>query len=83
MITDPANRLPMSVSRCQRRVREPEAQGVVRGYHADVNLAAVGLGFTAAVFVAMQQEDQHRWSASTTPSSSTRTAPARPSNWVT
>ena len=57
-VTELAGRLPLSVSRCQRRVRELEARGVVRGYHADVNPAAVGLGFTAIVFVTMHQEDQ-------------------------
>jgi DNA-binding Lrp family transcriptional regulator len=31
---------------------------VLRGYHADVDPAAVGLGFTAIVFVTMHQEDQ-------------------------
>jgi DNA-binding Lrp family transcriptional regulator len=55
-VTELASRLPMSVSRCQR-VREPEAQGVVRGY-ADVDPAPVGLGFTAIVFVTMRREDQ-------------------------
>ncbi len=57
-MTELASRLPLSVSRCQRRVRELEAEGVIRGYHADVDPAAVGLGFTAIVFVTMHQEDQ-------------------------
>ncbi len=57
-MTELASRLPLSVSRCQRRVRELEAEGVIRGHHADVDPAAVGLGFTAIVFVTMNQEDQ-------------------------
>jgi DNA-binding Lrp family transcriptional regulator len=57
-VTELAGRLPLSVSRCQRRLRALEARGVVRGYRADVDPAAVGLGFTAIVFVTMQQEDQ-------------------------
>jgi DNA-binding Lrp family transcriptional regulator len=57
-VTELAARLPLSVSRCQRRVRDLEARGVVRGYRADVDPAAVGLAFTAIVFVVMQQEDQ-------------------------
>ena len=48
----------MSVSRCQRRVRDLEASGVLRGYHADVDAAKVGLGFNAIVFVTMRQEDR-------------------------
>jgi DNA-binding Lrp family transcriptional regulator len=57
-ITELAGRIPLSVSRCQRRVRELETDGVVRGYHADVDAAAVGLGFAAIVFVTMHQGDQ-------------------------
>lgn len=57
-ITELAGRIPLSVSRCQRRVRELEASGALRGYHADVDPTAVGLGFTAIVFVTMGQGDQ-------------------------
>jgi DNA-binding Lrp family transcriptional regulator len=57
-ITELAGRIPLSVSRCQRRVRELETDGVLRGYHADVDPAAVGLGFAAIVFVTMHQGDQ-------------------------
>jgi DNA-binding Lrp family transcriptional regulator len=57
-VTDLAGRIPLSVSRCQRRLRELEAAGVVRGYHADVDAGKVGLGFSAIVFVTMRQEDR-------------------------
>jgi DNA-binding Lrp family transcriptional regulator len=57
-VTDLAGRIPLSVSRCQRRLRELEADGVVRGYHADVDAEKIGLGFTAIVFVTMHQEDR-------------------------
>jgi len=57
-VTDLAGRILLSVSRCQRRLRELEADGVVRGYHADVDAEKVGLGFTAIVFVTMRQEDR-------------------------
>jgi DNA-binding Lrp family transcriptional regulator len=57
-ITELAARIPLSVSRCQRRVRQLEASGVVRGYHADIDPARIGLGFTAIVFVEMRQEDR-------------------------
>lgn len=57
-ITELAGRIPLSVSRCQRRVRELETSGVLRGYHADVDPTTVGLGFMAIVFVTMRQEDQ-------------------------
>lgn len=57
-ITELAGRIPLSVSRCQRRLRDLEAGGVLRGYHADVDPASVGLGFMAIVFVTMGQEDR-------------------------
>lgn len=57
-VTDLAGRIPLSVSRCQRRVRELQTRGVLRGYHADIDPAAGDLGFTAIVFVTMRQEDQ-------------------------
>ena len=56
-ITELAARIPLSVSRCQRRVRELETSGAVRGYHADIDPAKVGLRFTAIVFVTMRQAD--------------------------
>jgi DNA-binding Lrp family transcriptional regulator len=57
-VTELAGRIPLSVSRCQRRVRELEASGVLRGYRADVDPTAVGLGFTAIVFVTMHRGDR-------------------------
>jgi DNA-binding Lrp family transcriptional regulator len=57
-ITELAARIPLSVSRCQRRVRDLEASGAVRGYHADIDPAKVGLAFTAIVFVTMRQADR-------------------------
>jgi DNA-binding Lrp family transcriptional regulator len=56
-ITELADRIPLSVSRCQRRLRELESQRVVRGYRAEVDAAMVGLGFRAIVFVRMQKSD--------------------------
>jgi DNA-binding Lrp family transcriptional regulator len=57
-VTELAGRIPLSVSRCQRRLRELEGTGVVRGYHADVDPTKVGLGFAAIVFVTMHQGDR-------------------------
>lgn len=52
-VTELAARLPLSVSRCQRRLRELERAGVVTGYHAGVDAAAVGLGFEVLVFATL------------------------------
>jgi DNA-binding Lrp family transcriptional regulator len=57
-VTELAERVHLSVSRCQRRVRELERAGVLRGYRADVDPEKVGLGFTAIVFVTMDQGDR-------------------------
>jgi DNA-binding Lrp family transcriptional regulator len=52
-LTDLADRVRLSVSRCQRRVRELERTGVIRGYQARVDPAALGLGFEVLVFVTL------------------------------
>lgn len=49
-VTDLAARVQLSISRCQRRLRELERDGVIRGYRAVVDAAAVGFGFEALVF---------------------------------
>ncbi|MEV0590637.1 Lrp/AsnC family transcriptional regulator [Nonomuraea cavernae] len=57
-ITELAARVGLSVSPCHRRLRELERGGVIRGYRAIVDPAAVGLTFQALVFVTMRQEDR-------------------------
>jgi len=52
-LTDLAARLPLSVSRCQRRLRELESAGVVTGYRTTVDAGAVGLGFEVLVFATL------------------------------
>jgi Lrp/AsnC family leucine-responsive transcriptional regulator len=47
-----AEAVGLSPSSCQRRQRELEQRGVIRGYHADVDPAA--LGQSLAVFAAVQ-----------------------------
>lgn len=49
-LTDLADRVSLSISRCQRRVRDLEANGAIRGYRAVIDPAAVGLGFEVLVF---------------------------------
>lgn len=57
-ITELAARVGLSVSPCHRRLRELERAGVIRGYRAVVDAAALGLTFQALVFVTMRQEDR-------------------------
>ena len=56
-VTELAQRVRLTVAPCHRRLRELEHAGVIRGYRAVVNPAAIGLGFEVLVFVTMDQED--------------------------
>src|SRR5690242_1834593 len=55
-ITELADRVQLSVSRVQRRLRELERTGVIRGYRAVVDAAAIGFGFEALVFAKLRIE---------------------------
>jgi DNA-binding Lrp family transcriptional regulator len=57
-VTELAARINLSVSPCHRRVRELERTGVIQGYRAVVNAAAVGLGFQALVFATLDRADR-------------------------
>ncbi|MGW0711513.1 Lrp/AsnC family transcriptional regulator [Streptomyces sp. NPDC002643] len=55
--TELADKVRLSVSRCQRRVRELEADGVIRGYSALVDAAALGYGFEVLLFATLSRPD--------------------------
>jgi DNA-binding Lrp family transcriptional regulator len=57
-LTDLAQQVNLSVSRCQRRLREMERAGVIRGYRAEVDGAAIGVGFEVILFVTLHGLDQ-------------------------
>lgn len=57
-VTELAARVSLSVSPCLRRLRRLEDEGVITGYRARVDPAAVGLGFEALVFVSLRQADR-------------------------
>lgn len=46
-----AERIGLSPTPCQRRVRALQDAGVIRGWHIDIDRKAVGLGFTVYVGV--------------------------------
>lgn len=50
-----AERVGLSASACSRRVQELERKGVILGYRAIFNGAALGTGFTAYVAVGLSQ----------------------------
>jgi DNA-binding Lrp family transcriptional regulator len=56
-VTELAQRVKLSVAPCHRRLRELERTGVIRGYRAVIDPAAIGLGFEALVLVTMDHED--------------------------
>lgn len=45
----------LSVSSCQRRIKNLEETGVIEGYQAVVNPKLVGMGFQALVFITLAQ----------------------------
>lgn len=53
-----ASKVGLTVAPCHRRLRDLEASGIIRGYRADIDPAAVGLGFEAIVFVTLRQVDR-------------------------
>lgn len=53
--TELAERVGLSLSPCHRRLRALEQSGVIGGYRATVDPAAVGLGFSAIVFVSLRE----------------------------
>ena len=53
-----AERVRLSPSPCLRRVRALEGAGVIRGYHADIDPAAVGRSFEVTVHVELTLKDR-------------------------
>lgn len=56
--TELADRVGLSPSPCLRRVRNLERRGVITGYHANVDLAAIGRGFEVLLHVEMALQDR-------------------------
>lgn len=56
-LTELATRVDLSVSRCQRRVRDLEAQGAIRGYRAIVDAEQLGFGFEVLAFATLERAD--------------------------
>ena len=58
-VTELAERIGLSVSPCHRRVRALEQSRAIRGYRAELDPAALGLKFSALVFVTLRDGDRH------------------------
>jgi DNA-binding Lrp family transcriptional regulator len=57
-LTDLADRIGLSLSPCHRRVRALEDAGIIADYRATIAPAAVGLNFSAIVFVTLRATDR-------------------------
>lgn len=53
-----AERVRLSPSPCLRRVRALEQAGVIRGYHADIDPAAVDRAFEVTVHIELSMKDR-------------------------
>jgi DNA-binding Lrp family transcriptional regulator len=56
-ITELADRVRLTPAPCHRRLRELERSGVITGYRAVLDPAAIGLGFEALVSVTLDRGD--------------------------
>lgn len=57
-VTELAERIGLSLSPCHRRVRALEQSGVISGYRAHLDPTALGLNFSAIVFVTLREGDR-------------------------
>ncbi|MBJ9136084.1 Lrp/AsnC family transcriptional regulator [Citrobacter farmeri] len=57
-LTELAERVGISLSSCQRRVRALEQERVISGYRAYLDPARLGLNFSAIVFVTLREGDR-------------------------
>jgi DNA-binding Lrp family transcriptional regulator len=56
-VTELADRVRLTPGPCHRRLRELERSGIITGYRAQVDPAAVGLGFEALVQITLDRGD--------------------------
>lgn len=56
-VTELADRVRLTPGPCHRRLRELERSGVITGYRALVDPAAIGMGFEALVQVTLERGD--------------------------
>ncbi|MFA5122383.1 Lrp/AsnC family transcriptional regulator [Zavarzinia sp.] len=61
--TELGARVGLSPSACSRRVRRLEEEGVLLGYGAAVNEAALGRGLSAILFISLQSQTEEHLSA--------------------
>ena len=54
---DLADRVGLSPTPCLRRLRRLEADGVIKGYHTEIDREALGINVTVIILVKLERED--------------------------
>jgi Lrp/AsnC family leucine-responsive transcriptional regulator len=54
---DLAEKVGLSPTPCLRRLRRLEAEGIIKGYHAELNREALGVNVTVIILVKLERED--------------------------
>ncbi len=54
---DLADRVGLSPTPCLRRLRRLEADGVIKGYHTEIDREALGVNVTVIILVKLERED--------------------------
>jgi Lrp/AsnC family leucine-responsive transcriptional regulator len=54
---DLAEKVGLSPTPCLRRLRRLEADGIIKGYHAEINREALGVNVTVIILVKLERED--------------------------
>lgn len=53
-----AEKVGLSPTPCLRRLRRLETDGIIKGYHTEVNKEALGVGVTVVILVKLEKEDE-------------------------
>jgi len=54
---DLAEKVGLSPTPCLRRLRRLESEGIIKGYHAELNREALGVNVTVIILVKLEKED--------------------------
>ena len=56
---DLAEKVGLSPTPCLRRLRRLETEGIIKGYHAELNREALGVNVTVIILVKLEREDDN------------------------
>jgi Lrp/AsnC family leucine-responsive transcriptional regulator len=55
---DLAEKVGLSPTPCLRRLRRLETEGIIKGYHTEINREALGVGVTVVILIKLEKEDE-------------------------